>query len=174
MFIFCIMYRGEHTRTHIFIHFHILVYVSPTQAPHLAVLFEFHIPDMFAFMKNNWIEKILLHKKNLVLFFSLPIFSFLFSFRFIRIRIWTTEKILLWILEWWSIFSVLFLYFSPKKKKRTHESDRSANKCCHPICGPISFKQNTHLIFTFYVQNEKDRKKTKVYIKFHHSKASST
>lgn len=155
------MYRGEHT--YACTHLHPVPHPSeriPNTAPHLAVLFEFHILDMFAFMKNNLIEEILLHKKNLVLF-SVPIFPFVsslsFSFSVLssHIRIWTTKKISLWI-----HFFQFFSLFLPRREK-TRKSDNSANKCCHPICGPISSKQNTHLIFTFYFQNRKEITKKK-------------
>lgn len=53
----------------------------------------------------------------------------------------------------------LLLIFTEKK------SDECANKCCHPICGPISYKQNIrkniYLIFTFYLQKEEDEKKNR-------------
>lgn len=62
--------QQKHTHTHIYIH--------------CALGSRIHIPEMFAFMKNNLIEKILLHKETCSCFFNHPTLSF--NHRFEQIR----------------------------------------------------------------------------------------
>lgn len=149
------MYSGERTHPHP----QVIYILILNTAPHLVVLFEFHILEMFAFMKNNLIEKILLHKKNLVLLVSLPIFPFLVSFfLFLSLCFFLSStfafkqrrKFLLWILEWWSIFfAFLFFIFAEPKKKRIHTSwIKVQTNAAIQYASP--FLKNKIYIFDFY------------------------
>lgn len=182
-----IMYSGgqeEHTSTYTRTHAHTL-----NTVPHFGHTLHIHIFEMFAFMKNNLIEKILLHKKTWCCSFSH--LSFPFSF-FSKIFFSTLLSLPFGSYlnneeeNFYCKFShgdrFLLRFFSVQKRRNQIKvQTNAAIQYASPfLINKMYEKKNYIWFFTFYFLLTKWRtkpKKAQKYIKFHHhhhSIASST
>lgn len=170
-----IMYSGDKKSSHPHLHSH--AHILNTVA-HFGRTLHIHIFEMFAFMKNNLIEKILLHKKTWCCFFSHLSFPFsFFSKIFFSISLslpfgsYLNNEEEIFYCKFSNGDRFFLRFFCPKKEENQIKvQTNAAIQYASPfLINKMYEDKKLYLIFYFLLTKWRTKpKKAQKYIKFHH------